>query len=122
MGPTAGQTGEEIFQLGQLDLELAFFASCPLGEYIEDQLASINDSEIKGRFEIALLCRAEILVENDYVRFHLPNGPLDLFNLSAADQGGGAEAFQTLGKCPHYLGPRGQDQLFQLVQAGFQRD
>ncbi len=65
VGPLARQSRHEIFQLRQLHLQLAFVAARPLGEDVEDQLAAVDDANFEGVFQIALLRRRQILVNDD---------------------------------------------------------
>ena len=67
MGPLARQARQQIFELRQLDLQLAFVAARALGENIENQLAAVDDANFERRFQIALLRRRQILVDDDEI-------------------------------------------------------
>jgi hypothetical protein len=120
MDPTTSQTRGKIFQLGQLDLKFAFIASSPLGKDIEDQLTPINDPDLKGRFQIALLGGVEIPIKNNQVRFHLPKDSLDFLYLSLADQSSRGHPLEALCKPPYHLCPGSPGQPLKLIQAVLQ--
>ena len=97
MGPEAAQAGNQIVELGELDLEAAFQRQGALGEDIEDELGPVHDAHAKDVFERSALGRGQVVVEND----EIGSGRLDfsgnLLGLAAADVGGrldGAQAAQ----------------------------
>ena len=49
MGPLARQARQQIFELRQLDLQLALVAARALGEDIENQLTAIDDADFERR-------------------------------------------------------------------------
>lgn len=53
--------------LGQLDLEAAFTGVCPPGEDVQDERRPIDDLDIEGVFEVLLLVRGELVVQNEDV-------------------------------------------------------
>src|SRR5690606_22602718 len=55
MGPLARQARQQIFELGELDLQFAFVAAGALRKDIEDELAAVDDPRFERRFQIALL-------------------------------------------------------------------
>ena len=67
MRPATDQTGGEILQARQLDLQLAFMAACTLGEDFENQQGPVVDRQAKLALEIALLGRAQCLIEQDFL-------------------------------------------------------
>ncbi len=67
MGPLPGQARQEIFELRELHLQLAFVAARPLGEDIEDQLAAVNHANFESIFQIALLRRRKIFIDDHQI-------------------------------------------------------
>jgi hypothetical protein len=61
--------------LSQLNLKFSLVASGSLGEYIQDELSSIDDFALNLIFQASLLCRREIVVKDNEVGvkfvFHL---------------------------------------------------
>ena len=47
----------QMVELGQLDLQLAFGALCPLRKYVENQTGPVNHTTLQDTLKIALLCR-----------------------------------------------------------------
>ena len=62
--PLARQARQEIFQLRQLDLQFSFIAARPLGKNIQNQLTAVDDPNFKCGFQVALLGRGEILIDD----------------------------------------------------------
>src|SRR5205085_2485952 len=65
MRPRAGEARQHVLELRQLDLELALEAARPSGEDVEDQLAAIEDLDVQLLGQVALLRRAQVLVDED---------------------------------------------------------
>ena len=81
--PLAGQTGQEIFQLGKLNLNLAVQASGPPGKDVEDQLAPVDDLQLRHCRYGPDLGRGQFLVKDqqggsqpECPDHHLPHFPL----------------------------------------------
>jgi hypothetical protein len=55
VGPAAHQTGGQVLQLGQFDLQLAFVAARAQGKDVEDQAGAIDDPATPAPFQVALL-------------------------------------------------------------------
>ena len=66
VGPAAHQPRAEVLQPRQLDLQLAFVAARALGEDLEDQEGAVVDRQAELALEVALLRRAQRLVEEDF--------------------------------------------------------
>ena len=64
MGPAAHQTGRQVAQLGQFDLEFALERACPLGEDVQDQPGTVDHPTLQQTLQIALLGRREGMVED----------------------------------------------------------
>ena len=65
---------QEIFQLSQLYLKLSLIAASALGEDVKNKLAAIDDSNLKRGFQIALLCRAQILIDDHKIGLQVFEG------------------------------------------------
>ena len=61
--PAPHQSGGEVLQPGQLDLQLALVAAGTLGEDFQNQQRAVIDRHPQVALQIALLGRAERLVE-----------------------------------------------------------
>ena len=90
--PEPGEPREQVLELRQLHLELAFPALGALREDVQDKLRAVDDPEIQGRLQVPLLGRGEVVVEDDQVRTVLLGEGVDLRDLAGAHQGGGMEA------------------------------
>jgi hypothetical protein len=79
------EAGEEIFELGQFNLELPLFGLGALGEDIEDEARPVDDLALEGLFQIPLLRPGQILVEDDQVHSRLADRP-DLLDFPRTDE------------------------------------
>ncbi len=57
------------------------------GKNVEDQLRAVNHALVEDAFDIALLRRRKIVVEQDEIGIHRRDPALDLLQLAAADEG-----------------------------------
>ena len=89
VSPATHQAGGQMFQLGQLDLQLAFVGLGTQGKNIEDQGISINHAAGKDFFQIALLAGTQFVIENHNIGLLLTHGGGDFFRLALAGVGGG---------------------------------
>ena len=62
------EPGQQVFHLGQLDLEFSFPAVGPLGKDVQDQLGPVNDPELGEVGDGAHLAGIQLLVEDQKVR------------------------------------------------------
>ena len=65
VAPLAGEPRQEVLVLRQLDLEAAFAGPGTFGEDVEDEGSAVEDLDLEGVFQLALLRRAELVVEDD---------------------------------------------------------
>jgi hypothetical protein len=65
VGPEPGQARQQMLQLGQFDLQLAFPGAGALSEDVEDQLGAIEDLEFEHLFEAAALAGRQLVIEDD---------------------------------------------------------
>ena len=63
----AGEARKLVFELGELDLQLAFARARVAGEDVEDELRAVDDAAGQPRFEVAQLRGREVVVEEDEV-------------------------------------------------------
>src|ERR1700722_8249396 len=83
-GTLSGEARQHVVELCKLDLELAFTASCVLRKDIEDELRAINHATLGCLFDVALLHRREVAVENDERGFMRRGFGTDLIEFAAA--------------------------------------
>src|ERR1041384_8321123 len=96
MRPLPVEARQQIFELRQLDLQLALVAARSLGKYVEDELAPVDYANVERVFQIALLSGRQIFVQNDQIGMKLFHFSLDLVNLAAADQSCWSNIFNLL--------------------------
>ena len=82
----AGQPGQQIIQLRQLDLQLAFAGSRAPGENVQDELGPVEDLHVQRFFQIALLRGRQLLVEDHHRRIVKVDLRLELVDFAGADQ------------------------------------
>jgi hypothetical protein len=78
-----------MVKLSQFDLKLAFTGTRSERKYIEYQPCSIDHPAVERLFQVALLYRGCIMVEDDNIHRQLFNQFRDLKNLSRTQEGGG---------------------------------
>ena len=86
VGPAFDETAALIGQMSQLDLQAAFPRLRALPENLENQRGAIEHLRVPRLFQIALLHRAQIGVDDDHFGFEFPRICGDLVHLAAADQ------------------------------------
>ena len=64
-----GQARQQIIQLCQLHLQLAFATSCVARKNVKNELGAVDDPAFRSRFDVSLLHRRKIAVKNDQRRF-----------------------------------------------------
>ena len=83
-----GQPRQQIVQLRQLHLQLAFPRARPPRENIQDQLGPVEHLDVQRPLQIALLRGRQIAVENDHRGVVKMNLALQLLHFAGADQSG----------------------------------
>ena len=63
----AAQPGQQVLQLGELDLRLALLAAGVLGEDVQDQRGPVDDLDLDRAFQAAQLARGQLAVADDGV-------------------------------------------------------
>jgi len=85
----SGQARQQIVELCQFDLQTAFPGTRTRGEDIEDQLSPIDDFGREQFFQITLLGRRQVLVEDHDVDFSGNHGGGQFLDFALSDEGGG---------------------------------
>ncbi len=118
MAPLAGESRQEVLVLGQLDLEAAFAGAGASGEDVEDEGGAVEDFSGEGVFQVALLGRAELVVEDDEGVVELGALGLQLGELALADVGGGIGASELLDGAADDAGAGGVGEEGELIEGG----
>ena len=85
MLPHPPHARQVVFELGELDLELAFGADRVLREDVEDQLRAVDHARLQGVLERPLLRRAQLVVDDQHFGPGFAVCVPQLFELSLAD-------------------------------------
>jgi len=96
---------QHVVQLRQFDLQLAFSCARVARKNVEDQLSAIDDSSLDDLFNIALLGRTEIVVEQENVGVHGGCRAGYFFKFARADQGRWIGPVAALQDLAYNLGP-----------------
>src|SRR5207248_2865420 len=84
----AGEPRQQVFQLGELDLQLAFARAGATGEDVEDQLRAIDDLAAHLFLDVAKLRRRQLVVEDDDVDVELRRRGGQRLDFAGAEKGG----------------------------------
>ncbi len=110
------QPRQQIVQLRQFHLQLAFPGARAPGENIQDQLGPVQHLHLQRALQIALLRGRQIAVENDDAGLVKMNLALELLHLAGADQSGRIRACAALNLAFGDLGAGAQGQSLQLFE------
>jgi hypothetical protein len=113
---TPSKPGKHVFQLRQLNLQLAFTGSRVSGEDVENELGAIDYSRIQDAFDISLLRRREIVIEQNYVGRNRGGCARNFFQLARPDQCGRFGAVPALRKFADDLGTRARSEGSQFIE------
>jgi len=116
VGPSPGQTGQQVLLLGKLDLHTPFMGASAAGEYVQDEGGPVDDFDAKSTLQIALLGRREFVVEDGHVVPDAVAQRYHLVELSAADEVCGCRRIQALCGRGNDLGSSGARELTELGQ------
>src|SRR5207248_9320887 len=86
-GTRAGQPRQQVLQLRELHLELAFARPRAAREDVEDQLRAVDDLPVDVLLDVAQLRRRQLVVEDDDVDVALVAGGGKHFDFAAAEEG-----------------------------------
>ena len=118
-GAGADQPRQQVFQLGQLDLQLALAGAGPAGEDVEDQLGAIDHLAGDQILQLAQLGRRQLVVDDHDVDRGLGAGQRQRLRLAAADEGGRVGGGALLQRAYDRGGAGGVRQPFELVEGLF---
>ena len=104
------QPGQPVAQQGQLDLGLALLAGGVLGEDVEDHRGAVDGRAAEDLLEVALLGRAELVVEDDGVAVDRLRRVAQLLGLALADVGGRVGRLAALHDAVDHVGAGRVDQ------------
>ena len=102
----AGKARHHVMQLRQFDLQLAFAGARVAREDVKDELRTIDHPAMKDLFDIALLGRAEIVIEKENVGIHGCGSARDFLEFSGADERCRIGAIAPLQDFAHDFGSR----------------
>ena len=97
VGPEAGEAGQQVLELGKLDLEFAFAGAGALGKDIKDEGGAVQDLALEGFFEVAGLGGGKFVVEDDGIDVVIAAELGEFGGFAFADVGGGVGVFEFLG-------------------------
>ncbi len=86
MGPAADEPGRHVLELGQFDLQLALVTAGALGENVQDQAGTVDHAAAQDALQVALLDRAQGVVDQHQVGLGGSHGGLHFLKLAGADQ------------------------------------
>ena len=114
--PKTGEPRQQMLELGQLDLQLAFAGSGALGEDIEDERGPVEHLAFEDSFQVAALGRGKLIVENDGVNLMVAAESGELSRLAAANESGGHRGFQFLRAVAEDLRARGRGEFTEFFE------
>lgn len=114
------ETGQQVSELRQFHLDLAFPAQGMLGKNIEDQLGTIDDAHLRKTGNGAGLTARQILIEDNQVGTALQGRDDQFLEFALSHNEAGMDVGPALDDLVEYLDPGGFGQLLQLDE-GFLR-
>ena len=116
MGPSSGQSGQQILEASQLDLCSGLAGPSSLDKDLQYQTTAIDDLAVDDLFQILDLTGREVVVEDHQVSPQGPRRLSDLFGLAATDQRSGVRCLPSLHSPPGDSDTRAERQFRQLVE------
>ena len=83
--PHPAHPRQVVLELRELDLELPLGAHGVLGEDVEDELRAVDHARLECILKGALLCGAQLVVDDEHLRFRVAVGLFELLELPFAD-------------------------------------
>jgi hypothetical protein len=114
----AAQPGQQVGQLGQLDLGLAVPGAGVLGEDVQDQRGPVDHLDLELLLQLAQLTGGQLTVADDRVGADGLHGVAQLVDLAGADEGGRVGSRAALHQAVEDLGTGGLGQPGQLGERG----
>ncbi len=114
MGPQPAHPGQVVFELSELDLELALRGVSVAGEDVEDDRRAVDHGHAERRLEVALLTRAQFVVGGYEVGVCRDDLGLQVLQLARPQVGVGMGTVAVLDRLPHCGHARGAQELTQL--------
>lgn len=87
VGPLAGEAGEEVFVLGELDLEAALLGAGAAGEDVYDEGGAVNDLGVDDAFDDLLLGGGKLIIQDDDGGVAFGGEVANLFELAFTEVG-----------------------------------
>jgi hypothetical protein len=130
VAPETRQAGQQMLQLRQFNLQLAFASASPLSENVQDQRGPIQHLAVENFLQVAALSRRKLIVEDYGVDLRLLTVQREFVGFSLANKGAGAWSCQFLEAVTDYVASGGGGQFGKFVQripyvppiAGFEFD
>ena len=117
--PGADQPRQQVFQLRELDLQLAFARPRAPREDVEDQLRAIDDAALEPLLQLAQLRRRQLVVEDDDVDVGFGRGAREQIDFAAAEKRRGVGLGPLLQHAQHDLRAGGVGEAGQLFERMF---
>ena len=118
----ADQPRQQVFQLRELDLQLAFARAGAPREDVENQLRAIDDLAIEALVQLAQLRRRQLVVEDDDVGVGFGRGLRQHVDLAAAEERGRVGLGTILQHAQDDAGARGLGEAGELFEGMFRVD
>jgi hypothetical protein len=113
---TPSKPGKHVFELRQLNLQLALTRSRVSGEDVENELSAIDHTGVEHAFDIALLRWREVVIEQNYAGGNRSGRARNFLQLALPDQRGRFGAVPALRKFADDLGTRARSQGSQFIE------
>jgi hypothetical protein len=116
VAPEPRQARQQMLQLRQFDLQLAFFRASTLGKNVQDQRSPIQDFAIEDSLQIAALGRRKFVVENDRIHIGATAVFGEFVGLAFANESGRARSNQPLQTISDNMPSSGGGQFGKFLQ------
>ncbi len=114
VAPQAAHAREVVFELRELDLQLALRATRVRGEDVEDHRRAVDDRQAERLLHVALLARRQLVVAGDQVRAARARELLALLQLAGAEVGVRVGLLAALDQLAHDRHARRSQELSEL--------
>ena len=119
LNASSGKPRQHVFELRQLNLQLAFTAAGVAGKDIQDELRAVDHPRIDFFFNIALLGRRKLVIDEHQVGINGSHSAGNFLQLAFADERGGIRPVTMLNEFAGNLRAGGSHQLAELSQRFF---